>query len=205
MRHYRELGAGLRGARRRQGRGRPGLDQYLAPADTVDLIVDPAALVNHVLPYSQLFGPNGGGHRRAFRLALTALQATSTPRRSPWASRSAGRRSPRTPDTSAPTQIDDSHANAATNSKGPASAAARSSRAVGPPVTVFRCDMILADTSYTGQLNPPDMFTRLDAEPAATGIAPGSFYELDAHRQRAHYDGLPVEFVAEAILHPWDT
>ena len=27
-------------------------------ADTVDLIVDPAALVNHVLPYSQLFGPN---------------------------------------------------------------------------------------------------------------------------------------------------
>jgi fatty acid CoA ligase FadD9 len=35
----------------------------------------------------------------------------------------------------------------------------------------------------------------------ATGIAPGSFYELDAagNRQRAHYDGLPVEFVAEAI------
>ena len=35
----------------------------------------------------------------------------------------------------------------------------------------------------------------------ATGIAPGSFYELDAdgHRQRAHYDGLPVEFIAEAI------
>jgi glycopeptidolipid biosynthesis protein len=35
----------------------------------------------------------------------------------------------------------------------------------------------------------------------ATGIAPGSFYQLDAdgNRQRAHYDGLPVEFVAEAI------
>jgi hypothetical protein len=35
----------------------------------------------------------------------------------------------------------------------------------------------------------------------ATGIAPGSFYELDAngHRQRAHYDGLPVAFIAEAI------
>jgi len=35
----------------------------------------------------------------------------------------------------------------------------------------------------------------------ATGIAPGSFYELDANgnRQRAHYDGLPVEFIAEAI------
>jgi fatty acid CoA ligase FadD9 len=35
----------------------------------------------------------------------------------------------------------------------------------------------------------------------ATGIAPGSFHELDAdgNRQRAHYDGLPVEFIAEAI------
>jgi fatty acid CoA ligase FadD9 len=35
----------------------------------------------------------------------------------------------------------------------------------------------------------------------ATGIAPGSFYELDqnGNRQRAHYDGLPVEFIAEAI------
>ena len=35
----------------------------------------------------------------------------------------------------------------------------------------------------------------------ATGIAPDSFYELDAegNRQRAHFDGLPVDFVAEAI------
>ena len=35
----------------------------------------------------------------------------------------------------------------------------------------------------------------------ATGIAPGSFYELNANgsRQRAHYDGLPVDFIAEAI------
>lgn len=35
----------------------------------------------------------------------------------------------------------------------------------------------------------------------ATGIAPGSFYQLDAdgNRQRAHIDKLPVEFIAEAI------
>jgi hypothetical protein len=33
------------------------------------------------------------------------------------------------------------------------------------------------------------------------GIAPASFYQLDAdgNRQRAHIDGLPVEFIAEAI------
>ncbi|WP_445271092.1 SDR family oxidoreductase, partial [Streptomyces sp. DSM 41634] len=71
----------------------------------------------------------------------------------------------------------------------------------GLPVAVFRCDMILADTTYSGQLNLPDMFTRLMLSLVATGIAPGSFYELDAdgNRQRAHYDGLPVEFIAEAI------
>ncbi len=35
----------------------------------------------------------------------------------------------------------------------------------------------------------------------ATGIAPRSFYDLDAdgNRQRVHYDGLPVEFIAEAV------
>ena len=61
--------------------------------------------------------------------------------------------------------------------------------------------MILADTSYAGQLNLPDMFTRMILSLTATGIAPASFYELDAdgHRRRAHYDGLPVEFIAEAI------
>ncbi|HEX4391643.1 MAG TPA: oxidoreductase, partial [Mycobacterium sp.] len=54
---------------------------------------------------------------------------------------------------------------------------------------------------YAGQLNLPDMFTRLMLSLVATGIAPGSFYELDAddNRQRAHYDGLPVEFISEAI------
>jgi fatty acid CoA ligase FadD9 len=45
------------------------------------------------------------------------------------------------------------------------------------------------------------MFTRLMLSLVATGTAPESFYQLDAEgkRQRAHYDGLPVEFIAEAI------
>ena len=56
-------------------RARPnlGLDQqtWQRLADTVDLIVDPAALVNHVLPYSQLFGPNALGTAELIRIALT--------------------------------------------------------------------------------------------------------------------------------------
>src|SRR4029079_18484035 len=40
-------------------------------ADSADLIVHPAALVNHVLPYSQLFGPNVVGTAEIIRLAIT--------------------------------------------------------------------------------------------------------------------------------------
>ena len=57
-----------------------GLDQqtWQRLADTVDLIVDPAALVNHVLPYSQLFGPNVVGTAELIRLALTTKQKPYT-------------------------------------------------------------------------------------------------------------------------------
>lgn len=185
-----------------------GLDRvtWQRLADTVDLIVDPAALVNHVLPYSQLFGPNAAGTAELLRLALTG-------KRKPYIYTSTiavGEQIPPEAFTEdadiraiSPTRrIDDSYANGYANSKWAGEVLLREAHEqCGLPVTVFRCDMILADTSYTGQLNLPDMFTRLMLSLAATGIAPGSFYELDAHgnRQRAHYDGLPVEFVAEAI------
>lgn len=74
----------------------------------------------------------------------------------------------------------------------------------GLPVTVFRSDMILAHSSYAGQPNVTDMFTRLILSVVATRLAPRSFYQLagnaaDGNRQRAHYDGLPADFTAEAI------
>ena len=98
--------------------------------------------------------------------------------------------------------VDDSYANGYGNSKWAGEVLLREAHDLcGLPVAVFRCDMILADTTYAGQLNVPDMFTRMMLSLVATGIAPGSFYELDAdgNRQRAHYDGLPVDFIAEAI------
>jgi fatty acid CoA ligase FadD9 len=68
-------------------------------------------------------------------------------------------------------------------------------------VAVFRSDMILAHSRYTGQLNVPDQFTRLILSLIATGIAPGSFYQAQATSERplAHYDGLPADFTASAI------
>ena len=191
-----------------KGEANLGLDQdtWQRLADTVDLIVDPAALVNHVLPYDQLFGPNALGTAELIRIALTT-------RIKPFAYVStigvgAGIEPGRfTEDAdirivSATRSVDDSYANGYSNSKWAGEVLLREAHDLcGLPVSVFRCDMILADTSYAGQLNLPDMFTRMMLSLVATGIAPDSFYELDegGHRQRAHYDGLPVEFIAEAI------
>lgn len=207
--HYRLLAAGhLEVIAGDKGEPNLGLDQqtWQRLADTVDLIVDPAALVNHVLPYSQLFGPNALGTAELIRIALTT-------RLKPFVYVStigvgAGIEPARFTEDGdirviSPTRrIDDSYANGYGNSKWAGEVLLREANDLcGLPASVFRCDMILADTSYSGQLNVPDMFTRLILSLATTGVAPGSFYELDGRgsRQRAHYDGLPVEFIAEAI------
>src|SRR6202022_206700 len=77
LEHYRSLAADhLEVLAGDKGEANLGLDQatWQRLADTVDLIVDPAALVNHVLPYSQLFGPNAVGTAELIRLALTTKQ-----------------------------------------------------------------------------------------------------------------------------------
>jgi fatty acid CoA ligase FadD9 len=210
--HYRELAADhLEVIAGDKGEANLGLDPrtWQRLADTVDLIVDPAALVNHVLPYSELIGPNVLGTAELIRVALTT-------RLKPYiyvSTIGVGDQiepSKFTEDADirviSPTrQINDSYANGYANSKWAGEVLLREARDLcGLPVTVFRCDMILAGTTYAGQLNLPDMFTRLMLSLVATGIAPGSFYELpedqaDGNRQRAHYDGLPVEFIAAAI------
>jgi fatty acid CoA ligase FadD9 len=210
LRHYRELAAEhLEVIAGDKGEANLGLDEktWQRLADTVDLIVDPAALVNHVLPYDQLFGPNALGTAELIRIALTT-------KRTPIAYVSTigvyeGIEPPSafTEDADiriiSPTRnVDDSYANGYSNSKWAGEVLLREANDLcGLPVSVFRCDMILADTKYVGQLNVPDMFTRLMLSLVATGIAPRSFYELDAdgNRPRAHYDGLPVDFIAEAI------
>ncbi|MGE2721701.1 carboxylic acid reductase [Mycolicibacterium celeriflavum] len=209
LRHYRELAAEhLEVIAGDKGEADLGLDRrtWQRLADTVDLIVDPAALVNHVLPYSQLFGPNAVGTAELIRIALTT-------RIKPFVYVStigvgAGIAPGQFTEDGdirviSPTRtVNDTYANGYGNSKWAGEVLLREAHELcGLPVAVFRCDMILADTTYAGQLNVPDMFTRLILSLVATGIAPFSFYEVDAdgHRQRAHYDGLPVEFIADAI------
>ena len=209
LRHYQELAAEhLEVIAGDKGEADLGLDQatWQRLADTVDLIVDPAALVNHVLPYSQLFAPNALGTAELIRIALTTkikpfiyvstigVGAGIEPARFV---EDADIR-----EISATRTVDESYANGYGNSKWAGEVLLREAHELcGLPVSVFRCDMILADVTYAGQLNLPDMFTRMMLSLVASGIAPESFYELDSNGQRqpAHYDGLPVEFVAEAI------
>lgn len=186
-----------------------GLDQstWQRLAGTVDLIVDPAALVNHVLPYHHLFGPNVVGTAELIRIALTtklkqfayvstvgvgigltppSLLAEEADIRAISPSRI----------------VDDSYANGYANSKWAGEVLLREAHDLcGLPVSVSRCDMILAEPKYVGQLNVPDVVTRWVLSLVATGLAPQSFYltDQDGNRPRAHFDGLPVDFVAEAI------
>src|SRR6202020_2649936 len=171
-----------------------------------DLIVDSAALVNAVFPYRELFGPNAVGTAELIRIALTtklkSYSYVSTADVRTQIDSSAFTEDADIRVISPTRAIDDSYGNGYATSKWAGEVLLREANDLcGLPVAVFRCDMILADTTYAGQLNLPDMFTRQMLSLVATGIAPGSFYELDAdgNRQRAHYDGLPVEFIAEAV------
>ncbi|MFE2998110.1 carboxylic acid reductase [Nocardia sp. NPDC059246] len=176
-------------------------------ADTADMVVHPAALVNHVLPYDQLFGPNVVGTAEVIRLALTG-------RRKPVTYLSSVAVAGQVPpgrfaedgdirEMSPERVLDNSYANGYGNSKWAGEVLLRDAQErFGLPVAVFRSDMILAHSYYAGQLNVTDMFTRLLLSILVTGMAPKSFYRTDSggHRQRAHYDGLPADFTAEAIV-----
>ncbi|WP_067814847.1 carboxylic acid reductase [Nocardia inohanensis] len=207
--HYRELAA-----RRLEvlagDIGEPNLglsqDDWRRLATTVDLIVHPAALVNHVLPYNQLFGPNVVGTAEVIRLALTARRKPvtylSTVAVAAQVSPDAFEEDGDVREFSAVRSVDDGYANGYGNSKWAGEVLLRDAHdRFGLPVAVFRSDMILAHSRFRGQFNLPDMFTRLMLSLLATGIAPKSFYATDAHgnRRPAHYDGLPADFTATAI------
>lgn len=145
------------------------------------MIVDRVALINHVLPYSELFGPNALGTAELIRLALTSKQkpytCVSTIGVGDQIEPGKFVENADIRQMSATRVINDSYANGYGNSKWAGEVLLREAHDLCRlPVAVFRCDMILADTTYAGQPNLPDMFTRLMLSLVATGIAPGSFY-----------------------------
>ncbi|SNQ51304.1 Carboxylic acid reductase [Frankia canadensis] len=174
-------------------------------AGAVDRIVHPAALVNHVLDYEYLFGPNVVGTAELIALALTGRQKwfdfVSSLAVAPFLADS--------PDSAEDAPLRDTITLASRYvasygaSKWAAEQLLRSAhRRYGLPVDVFRGDMMLPHTEYAGQANTSDIFVRLLYSLVSTGVAPTSFYRRDAGapRPRAHYDGLPVDFVAASIV-----
>jgi fatty acid CoA ligase FadD9 len=175
-------------------------------AQSVDLIVHSAAMVNHVLPYSQLFGPNVVGTAEIIRLAMTTrlkpIDYISTVAVTALPDGSYLGEDVDVREASPTRSLQAAYAGGYATSKWAGEVLLRQAYDLcGLPVAVFRSDMILAHSRYRGQVNLTDMFTRLILSVVTTGIAPTSFYQLDAdgNRQRAHYDGLPADFTAESI------
>ena len=186
-------------------------------AARVDLVAHAAALVNHVLPYTALFGPNVVGTAEVVRLAIAAGSVPVTFVSS--VAVAGGARPSATEDVApgAPTALDeqadvrttipewtvaDEYANGYGASKWASEVLLREAHEQhGVPVAVFRSDMVLAHPRWRGQVNLPDVFTRLVWSVLATGLAPVSFVQRteDGRVQRSHYDGLPADFTAAAI------
>ena len=181
-------------------------DTWSRLADDVDLIVHAGALVNHVLPYGQLFGPNVVGTAEMIRLALTSrvksMNFISTVLVALGVDPARFSEDGDIRVASPVRSVDSRYANGYANSKWAGEVLLREAHDLcGMPVTVFRCGMILAHDQFGGQLNVGDLFTRLVLSLIATGLAPRSFYRNDADEAppAAHFDGLPVKFVAEAV------
>ncbi|MEU6931398.1 carboxylic acid reductase [Streptomyces sp. NPDC046374] len=185
---------------------RLGLDEatWDRLADEVDVIVHAGALVNHVLPYPHLFEANVVGTAELVQLALTRRMKPFTY----ISSVAVATARPGEPALDEYTdvraalpvmEVDGGYAGGYATSKWAGEVLLREAHDLcGLPVTTFRSNMILAHSRYGGQLNVPDMFSRLLFSVLATGIAPRSFYRADG--ERAHYDGLPVDFTAAAVV-----
>ncbi|WP_327064262.1 thioester reductase domain-containing protein [Kitasatospora sp. NBC_01302] len=204
LKHYRALAAEhLEVVAGDIGEADLGLDPktWQRLADTVDLIVHPAALVNHVLPYDQLFGPNVLGTAELIRLAVTSRTkqftylSTITAVSGAAADEAADIRT-----ACAARDLTGDYADGYAASKWAGEVLLREAHdTFGLPVAVFRSNLILAHPRYRGQLNIPDVVTRLLLSLLATGIAPGSFYARGTGDGTGHFDALPVHFTARAI------
>ncbi len=174
-------------------------------AEQVDRIVHPGALVNHVLRYEDLFGPNVMGTAELVTLALSRrikpIDFVSSMAVVPYLNKSGGI------DEGSPLataiEIKDRYSAHYGASKWAAESVLHSAHArFGLPVTIFRGDMMLPHRQYRRQVNAPDVFVRLVQSLILTGLAPSSFYvtPADGTPPTAHYDGLPVDFIASAMV-----
>jgi fatty acid CoA ligase FadD9 len=181
-----------------------GEDQWQRLAGEVDHIVHIAALVNHVLPYQHLFGPNVYGTAGLVNLALTTRLKRFDFVSSTAVAEINAAFGELAEDSPLPESLplSDGYAAGYGTSKWANEVQLHSAhRRYGLPVNIFRGDMMMPHSRYKGQINETDMVTRLLYSIVMTGLAPASFYEPgpDGGRARAHYDGLPCEIIAGTV------
>jgi nucleoside-diphosphate-sugar epimerase len=156
-------------------------DRYRALADAADTVVHAAALVNHALPYAELFDANVLGTAEVMRLSLAGR-----PKRFSFTSTNSvslallGERALalETDDTRA---LGDGwpaaaarHANGYQLSKWAGEVLAQDLfETFGIPVNVFRCNLILPPARARGQIHADDFLTRLVCSVVDTCIFPG--------------------------------
>ena len=183
-----------------------GLDPpiYDRLASEVDQIVHAAALVNHILPYQHLFGPNVVGTAELIGLALARRQKRFDFVSSIAVANIVADFGGESEDADLPKYMGlcGDYASGYSVSKWAGEVLLRHAHDMFQlPVHIFRADMVLAHRRYKGQINVLDMFTRLLYSIIVSGLAPHSFYDLEpnGHQAKAHYDGLPADFVADTM------
>lgn len=170
-------------------------------AAEVDLVLHAGALVNHLLPYEQLHGTNVAGTASIIELALT----TKTKKIGFVSTVAAlGDHASGEDDdirlTHPSRELNSRYANGYGVSKWASEVLLRHAHEeFGLPVTVFRSDLVLAHPRFTGQLNVPDLFTRLLRAVVGTGLAPGSFYRT-FHVMNPHEDGISLDTCVDWLI-----
>jgi fatty acid CoA ligase FadD9 len=179
-------------------------ESYENLAAEVDRISHVAALVNHRFGYEHLFGPNVVGTSELISLALTkklkSIDFVSTEAVQMCLDTRQGNNEQAPLLRSIP--LSDAYASGYAASKWASEHLLNTANSLYElPINIFRGDMMLAHQTYRGEINSSDMFTRILYSVIITGIAPYSFYKLgtDGSRQQAHYDGTPVNVVAEIV------
>ncbi|WP_240732898.1 thioester reductase domain-containing protein [Halioglobus maricola] len=184
-----------------------GLDSatFRRLTEEVNRIVHVGALVNHKMSYPNLFNANVVGTAEIIKMALLVrkkpIDFVSSVAVSQFLDTSQGVNEEAPLQDSA--QLSDFYASGYGLSKWAGEHLLQDAHAgYGIPVNVFRGEMMLAHESYAGHMNTDDMFTRLLFSVIETGLAPRSFYQLDSEGkvQSGHYNGLPVNVVAQAIV-----
>ena len=167
----------------------------------VGSVVHVGALVNHVMSYEQLFASNVAGTARLIQLALTARVKPFTFVSTVAAVLPAPLDEDADVREAIPARtLGTGYASGYAASKWAAEVLLRGAHETwGLPVAVMRPSMVLAHPTLPGQLNAADTFSRLLVSIVATGLAPSSFYADTGSGVVAHYDGLPVDFVARAV------